>query len=161
MSVRITLTITAGSLRGKRYVFHQPMRCLIGRGSDCDIRLPGDWEFLNISRQHCLLDIAPPSVRVRDCGSRNGTRLNGIFLLPPDWLHEEDETELPSPESVELVDGDELQIGSLTLLLNIYQSVPCSHCGTETFPDDDQEALCQECQSQRSFAGRLLAGQFP
>jgi serine/threonine-protein kinase len=45
----------------------------VGRASDCLIRLPSDLEYCIVSRHHCLLDIAPPEVRVRDLGSLNGT----------------------------------------------------------------------------------------
>ena len=74
---QVILTITNGQLCGERHVFIERQPCLIGRAPDCDIQLSGDISFANISRHHCMLDIDPPAVRVRDLGSRNGTFLNG------------------------------------------------------------------------------------
>ncbi|MCC8180024.1 MAG: serine/threonine-protein kinase [Planctomycetes bacterium] len=48
---------------------------LIGRVSECDISLAGDGL---ISRQHAVLDINPPLVRVRDLGSTNGLSVNNV-----------------------------------------------------------------------------------
>ncbi|MDF0552306.1 FHA domain-containing protein [Kamptonema sp. UHCC 0994] len=52
------------------------------------IEKPGFYQYLvftnnreenhrTISRYHCLLDINPPDIRVRDFGSKNGTFVNG------------------------------------------------------------------------------------
>jgi CheY-like chemotaxis protein len=47
--------------------------CLIGRGTDCDVRLfdPG------LSRHHCRLHWRDDRLVVEDLGSRNGTLVNG------------------------------------------------------------------------------------
>jgi pSer/pThr/pTyr-binding forkhead associated (FHA) protein len=46
---------------------------LIGRGPDCDLRLP----VSSVSRHHCLLHVTQDSVSVTDLGSANGTFVNG------------------------------------------------------------------------------------
>jgi eukaryotic-like serine/threonine-protein kinase len=77
MPNRIKLTVITGPHRNQSYVFDQRRRCVAGRGSDCDVRLSGEARDQQISRHHCLLDIDPPYIRVKDLGSRNGTFING------------------------------------------------------------------------------------
>ena len=76
----VTLTVLRGQTGRGEYVFDERSTCLIGRGEDCDPRLPSDDAHRSVSRHHCLLDINPPDVRVRDLGSRNGTFVNGLKI---------------------------------------------------------------------------------
>lgn len=60
---------------------------LIGRRSSCDISL----RFPNVSSHHCELELQNGYWHVRDLGSRNGIKVNGIrcdskWLLPGDVL---------------------------------------------------------------------------
>src|SRR5215207_499977 len=60
----------------------------VGRARGCDIIL----EAPDVSTLHCMLYRTPEGVRVRDCGSRTGTRLNGApvrnqLLADEDVLH--------------------------------------------------------------------------
>ncbi|MGW1375158.1 protein kinase domain-containing protein [Streptomyces sp. NPDC002446] len=82
------------------HVFTEPAACLVGRGADCDIRI--DAADRRVSRRHLLLDIAPPQVRLRDLGSRNGTYVNGRRLVG-------------DPPVRELADGDDIRIGDTRL----------------------------------------------
>jgi pSer/pThr/pTyr-binding forkhead associated (FHA) protein len=77
MATKVTLTVVLGNLQEPEFVFEMPATCIIGRGEDCDLRVPGDATNLMVSRHHCQLEIDPPQVRIRDLGSRNGTYLNG------------------------------------------------------------------------------------
>ena len=45
---------------------------LIGRGSDCDLRVP----VLSVSRKHCELTVNDAGASIRDLGSSNGTYVN-------------------------------------------------------------------------------------
>ena len=86
MAAYISLAAKNGPLEGKEYVFLEPQVCLAGRSHDCDLRFPNGLEFQTVSRHHCLLDIDPPSIWVRDLASSNGTFINGarsIALKPP------------------------------------------------------------------------------
>src|SRR5262245_32073579 len=87
------------------YSFSERRVCLIGRGPDCDLQLPSEEDYMVVSRHHCRLEIDPPHVRVRDLGSRNGTRINGMQIGHPDkWSS-------PRPKVLmeyELHNGDEL-----------------------------------------------------
>lgn len=47
---------------------------LIGRHLECDVRL----ERAQISRRHCCVALAYDRLTIRDLGSRNGVRVNGV-----------------------------------------------------------------------------------
>ncbi len=49
---------------------------LVGRHPECDLRI----ESAKISRRHCCLGIAYDRVLIRDLGSRNGLRVNGVLV---------------------------------------------------------------------------------
>lgn len=61
---------------------HKP-QLVVGRNPGCDIVLP----LATISGQHCRLDYADDQWSVRDLGSRNGVRVDGVrcetHALPP------------------------------------------------------------------------------
>jgi pSer/pThr/pTyr-binding forkhead associated (FHA) protein len=76
MPSTVTLTITTGKLSGKQYIFDSRSTCIIGRGEDCNLQIADNID-MKVSRYHCLLDINPPEMRIRDLGSLNGTIVNG------------------------------------------------------------------------------------
>ncbi len=116
---RITLTVAQGSLEGKEYVFEEPARCVIGRADDCDIQFPQDHAHLDISRHHCLLEIEPPTVLVRDLGSRNGTYVNGERTAGGPRYGLSEMADLSEYPAQELKDGDELQLGHTVFRVGI------------------------------------------
>ncbi|MEG4343632.1 protein kinase [Microcoleus sp. A003_D6] len=69
--------MTEGNLKGQEFTFETRTTCIIGRAKDCYPKIPDDDKHRTISRYHCLLDINPPDIRVRDFGSKNGTFVNG------------------------------------------------------------------------------------
>jgi len=73
---QVVLSVINGDLRGRAYVFERPLRCVIGRSKDCELSLAKAADFAGVSRHHCLLEINPPHVTVRDLGSLNGTYIN-------------------------------------------------------------------------------------
>lgn len=119
MSAKVVLTVTSGCLKGQEYTFHDRTMCSVGRSRDCYLQLPDTWWHRNISRHHCLLDIDPPSVRVRDTGSKNGTFVNGekIGQRLSDVLA--DDTTAPDQPDCPLHEGDELRIGDLIFQVGI------------------------------------------
>jgi len=66
-------------------------KCLIGRGEECQLRLQSNM----VSRKHCLLRFDQLPATLEDCGSTNGTLLNGQRLA----------------RRHELKDGDRVAIG--------------------------------------------------
>lgn len=77
MTSKVILTIISGNLQGQEFTFDSRATCIIGRAKDCHPKIPDDDNHLTISRYHCLLDINPPDIRIRDFGSKNGTFVNG------------------------------------------------------------------------------------
>jgi pSer/pThr/pTyr-binding forkhead associated (FHA) protein len=63
---------------------------LIGRGSDCDLRLHSS----SISRHHCIVRLAADGVTLVDLGSSNGTYLNGQRVFSQAALKSGDELRL-------------------------------------------------------------------
>ncbi len=58
---------------GEGLLFLRPGRYVIGRGSDCDLILPGE----RASRRHAALEIAADTATLVDLASRNGTLVDG------------------------------------------------------------------------------------
>jgi serine/threonine-protein kinase len=122
MAARVILRIKDGKCGGKKYALQDASRCLIGRGQDCDIRLPNETAFLTVSRHHCLLDIDLPTIRVRDSGSRNGTYLNGMQIgRPAYWDLPAGVLSGPCLE-YDLSEGDELKVGDTVFEIDILGS---------------------------------------
>lgn len=118
----VTLTFANGPLKGLVHICSRPETLTLGRGRECDIKVPSSLDCLCISRHHCLLEITPPEVRVRDLGSRNGTFVNGVALGP-----RTDSLASPVEESLgwrALKDGDELCLGGTYLRVGIVDQAP-------------------------------------
>jgi pSer/pThr/pTyr-binding forkhead associated (FHA) protein len=120
MVAKVTLTIQGGSLDGSEFTFEEPAHCVVGRGEDCDVRLPNKgWEFKMVSRHHCQLDIGGPRVRVRDLGSRNGTYVNGRLI----GLRTEMEPSATVSENMfashDLKNGDVLSVGPIAFWVRV------------------------------------------
>jgi hypothetical protein len=74
------------------------VRVTLGRGPSCDCLLPDD----SVSRRHAELWQEAGHWYIRDLGSRNGTRVNGMRVLEP----------------VEVRPGDRLALGDATYRLS-------------------------------------------
>ena len=73
--MKVEIVVTAGPAKGQTFSFEEPDCFLFGRTKDARVSLPDD---PYVSRQHFLLEIAPPSCRVTDLESKNGTFVNGV-----------------------------------------------------------------------------------
>src|SRR5260370_20176185 len=76
---------------------------LIGRHPECDIRI----DLPKISRRHCCVALAYDRVMIRDLGSRNGLRVNGLLV-----------------EEAQLQGGDEVAIGPILYRMESEQTPP-------------------------------------
>ncbi|MFN6500261.1 MAG: protein kinase domain-containing protein [Nostoc sp. DedQUE01] len=119
MLSKVILTITKGSLKGQEFIFDSRTTCIIGRSPDCNPKLPDDEAHRTISRYHCLLDINPPNIRVRDFGSRNGTFVNGVKIgqRQPEQTPEEG-AKLTFPE-YDLKTNDQIKLGDTVFQVSI------------------------------------------
>lgn len=158
MASRVTLTGTVGPLAGQQFVFEERTTCILGRAKDCEPRLLQIPERVNapengwISRHHCLLDINPPDVRIRDFGSLNGTYVNGRRIGQRDKGETAEKAALRRFPEYDLKDGDEIRLGRMTFRVCVRLPILCSECGEE-IPDAELKAvdggtaacLCQPC----------------
>ena len=76
MKEKITIEIIKGEGAGQKFEYEDAERIFVGRQADCGIVLPEK----TVSRYHCLLDINPPTVKLQDFGSLNGTFLNDVKI---------------------------------------------------------------------------------
>ena len=148
----VTLRVIAGPQKGRVFTFDQHETFMIGRSEDAHFCLPQDRFF---SRHHCILEIAPPQIFLRDLGSTNGTFVNGIRV-----------------ETAHLKSGDRIQGGETVLEAEIrvdqqneFSSIPqnllattpsiitveCLNCGLlaeaeASRPDAKLTYLCDNCR---------------
>lgn len=119
MPAKVTLTIIAGSLKGQKVEFDSRTTCIIGRHYDCKPQLPNDEAHSIVSRYHCLLDINPPQIRIRDFGSKNGTFVNSNKIgQRPSHATPEEARNMQFPEC-DLQDCDEIRLGNTVFRVSI------------------------------------------
>jgi len=83
--MRITLTVIDGPHKGQTFSFSGHDTFLVGRSRRAHFQLPAKDKFF--SRVHFLIEVNPPSCRIMDMGSRNGTHLNGKKVDMNDLSH--------------------------------------------------------------------------
>lgn len=158
MPAKVILTITHGPLTGQTFPFEEHTTRLLGRSADCDPRLPNDEDHRTISRHHCLLEINPPAIRVRDFGSRNGTFVNGtkIGQRSPDQRPED--VDHSTFQEVDLQDGDTLALYHTVFQVQVIAPRCCADCGrelaeaeipTQGIPGALVEVWCASCRQRR------------
>ncbi|MBI4665087.1 MAG: protein kinase [Nitrospinae bacterium] len=154
MSAKVSLTVVRGKLAGQVYTFDSRETCVIGRGLDCNPRLPDDEAHRTISRHHCLLDINPPDARIRDFGSLNGTFVNEQKIGQRPGEKQAGETASAEFPEYDLKDGDEIRLGDTVLRVGIEIPVFCADCSAE-IPNEEKEAcfvkegvyVCHDCRA--------------
>ncbi|MDF5720145.1 MAG: protein kinase [Rhizonema sp. PD37] len=127
MPAKVTLTITQGKSPGRQYTFDSRTTCIIGRSKDCNLQLPDDEDHRTISRYHCLLDINPPAIRVRDFGSRNGTYVNGQKIGQRQEHQTPEEGAKLEFTEYDLQDGDEIQLSNTVFVVSIETELKSLH----------------------------------
>ncbi|MDP4088259.1 MAG: protein kinase [Bacillota bacterium] len=152
MPSKITIKVNKGNLAGKEFSYDSKESLILGRSSDCSIVFPES----TISRYHCMLEITPPAVTVRDFGSLNATYLNGSVIgRRPESMSVEDArgqryNEFPVKA------GDRLGLGpDCELILSVYIPQYCSDClnelpekHDERFKDGNGLLLCEACYNK-------------
>jgi serine/threonine-protein kinase len=73
--MNVVLRVTEGPYQGREYVFERASTFVVGRSSRAEFSVPDD-AFL--SRNHFQIELDPPYAYLRDLGSTNGTRVNGV-----------------------------------------------------------------------------------
>jgi pSer/pThr/pTyr-binding forkhead associated (FHA) protein len=132
MGATVTLTLRAGRLEPRQFVFSEPTKVVIGRAKDCSLQIPSGWDHQLISRHHCIVDIDPPMARVHDLGSCNGTYVNGQLIGCRGQ---------PLAGDRVLQDGDELRLGSIVFGISISPRVEADADGPRQ-PAVGRELAC-------------------
>ena len=148
MPATVTVTITKGELKSKQFNYSQKEILIVGRDNDCAVFFPEK----TVSRYHCLIDIAPPSIMVRDIGSKNGTYLNGKLIgkRPKDMPIEEARKQRSKEFYVK--SGDRLGLGrDCEITINVSMPQCCSNCSCEiesvAHKDPAELPLCSDCRN--------------
>lgn len=141
---RVTLTLTGQDTAGKLFVFEERTSCIIGREKQCVPRFPSDKEYNTISRYHCLLDINPPDICVRDLGSLGGTYVNNELLDRRPTGMERDEALKRRFQERNLKDGDEIKLckhGAAIIQVSVTVPTLCADC--RAWIRNDRKAGCE------------------
>ena len=163
----VTLTIVQGQEVGRQFVFEDRTTCIIGRDVDCQPRIPNDDHHRKVSRTHCLLDINPPDVRVRDFGSRNGTYVNGMKIGQRERYESREQGAQSTFPEHDLEDGDEIRLGQTALRVTIHaenesnQPHSCVRCGKDVTVESvgrPGDYVCKACRARPTLLAETLLG---
>ena len=141
--MNVVLRVTAGPSKGKEYTYRRHDTIVVGRSSQA--QCPVDDGFL--SRHHFLIEVNPPICYLRDLGSTNGTKVNGLRV-----------------EGIRLRDADLITAGESAFAISVEDTreevskIRCLGCsrpapldtmvaGTPGDPDIDW--LCETCIEHR------------
>jgi pSer/pThr/pTyr-binding forkhead associated (FHA) protein len=69
-----------------------------------------------------LLEIEPPSVRIRDLGSRNGTYVNGVLIGRRDPELQSEPVPVDDLPAYDVRAGDQLQVGATVFDIDIVEN---------------------------------------
>ena len=133
-AARVVLKVIAGPLQGRSFCAQQHNTMLVGRGTDCHVRIVGD---RRISRHHFLLELVPPHARLRDLDSQNGTYVNGVKYGGRSSDVPNRASDGQTPVEIDLRHGDQITAGQTVLLLHV-QGVPSGACPTKPEAPDVQ-----------------------
>ncbi|MFI5715588.1 protein kinase [Nocardia sp. NPDC051750] len=164
MPATVTLRVVRGRLEPGEYEFDTRTTCVLGRAGDCSPRLPDDERHNTVSRHHCLLDINPPAIRIRDFGSLNGTFVNGR-KIGQRAAHQtpREGAAAPVPE-YDLADGDEIRLGDTVFRVHIHlpanqptlSVILCAKCHREVSGELTGGYLCADCRADSGDIARHL-----
>lgn len=112
---RIILKGISGCLRGEVFLFEEKGVCIVGRTDDCNIKISREQDIA-VSRRHCMLIIDPPTIKVRDLFSTNGTYVDDERLIPKII---EGSSEYDESCDRELKHGDRVSIGGMVFIVEI------------------------------------------
>ncbi len=166
MPATVTLSVTQGTLRGESFTFDERTTCIMGRSKECYPQLPNDEAHRKISRHHCLLDINPPDIRIRDFGSLNGTYVNGEKIGQREKDQSLEEAQSQTFPEYDLKEGDEIKLGDTIFQVGISVPAACVDCGAE-IPEAQREQSrlegetyrCQICRDTLEKAQREAEAQ--
>lgn len=120
MPAQVRFRVVAGPTAGQEFVFAQRTTTIAGRADDCVPQIPESGTHAKLaSRHHCLFDINPPDVRVRDLGSLNGTFVNGVQIGRRHVGQSPEQGSILELREKDLHDGDTVRIGDTLILVEV------------------------------------------
>lgn len=139
--MKVTLEIIKGPSTGSKFVFNNPDTFIVGRGgksSPVHFKLPPDDRY--VSRQHFMLEIAPPCAYLTNLSRTNISHIN----------------EIPT-EKAELHDGDIIEAGYTQLKVHLSpvetKIFYCIRCGLpeNILADETDPQVCMKCAKKIKF----------
>jgi eukaryotic-like serine/threonine-protein kinase len=142
--------VERGPIAGREFRFKEHDTLIFGRDPSCHASLPND-SF--VSRHHFILEANPPQACIRDLGSLNGTRVNGVRYGGSSAEQEPGEQVRPAYETATLKDGDRIQVGETVFVVLVEgsaRSLFCQRCGKKmelpVAGRSGAEFLCEACR---------------
>lgn len=159
MSAKVTLSVEKGPDKGRVEVFEERESLTIGRGvnEDCNFLIPDTPETRTVGRYHCMMEIVPPEVVVRDFGSLNGTFLNGKEIGRREAGMSAEEGWKMKSNEFEMKDGNTIELSNeYRIAVSIYTPEYCAECCCE-LPENVKDRikvendlfLCQKCYKRK------------
>jgi predicted component of type VI protein secretion system len=106
---------------------------LFGRNPECDIQI----ESRKVSRRHCCVAQVNDYLVVRDLGSTNGIRINGVRLLEGKLRHGDELTIGSHRYKISWTDGDMAAGGRV---------IPAAEAApSRTMPEPEEDDMLEEC----------------
>lgn len=157
--MKVSLKVIEGSCKGQTFDFEEQDNFTIGRAPECRCVVKGDQTF---SRHHLLLEINQGNVILKDLGSLNGTRIDGMDIKGRDHCVSPEDAKPSKP--VPLRDGARIEAGSNVMVLQIEGPAICVDCGKE-IPASEKKAcefinatyLCLTCRKREDERNRRAA----
>jgi len=152
MPVKVKLKFIKGGLKDKEFCYEQKECVIIGRLNDSNIVIPAT--DTTVSRYHCMLDITPPTVKVRDFGSLNGTFLNGEKIGQRDASLSVEEAREQRYNEFSMKSGDHLGLGNdCEIVLDITIPQYCADCllceiERPEYTNADRQPICADCHAK-------------
>ena len=134
MPGKVTLRVTAGPLNGRSFEFDSHDTFLFGRSPDCHAELAES--DTTASRHHFLLEVNPPSARLRDLGSLNGTHVNGVRYGGRKRHQVPEQADSMGQAEIDLQDGDHIRVGHTEFHVSVDAPAACCECGVPIAPAD-------------------------
>ena len=122
--LKVILNIKYSSGEKEQVIFNKHDTFVVGRAqTNTHSQLRGD---RYISRHHFILEVNPPKCTLKDLGSTNGTKLNGVKLA--------------KGETIELSAGDEIYVGRTTLSIDIQKKTRIRKASNPRYTGKDDDS---------------------
>ncbi len=132
---KTTIKFLNGFLEGKLLEIENKKSFIIGRGENCEVRIPYVTDS-NISREHCEVSIINDKIVIKDLNSSNGIFVNEAKIITEKTLK----------------NNDILKVGETNLKLKLVKKQICYSCGKslsegEVYSDKLKNLVCISCRS--------------